>query len=177
MNDSLQEIYNQIWNDHVQSIRNFCHANLQGRPEDAEDMLQDAFGLLWKKMLKGDVPKKPKAWLMTTVKNLSYEEYRATAKKRDNCSDTPWDEAVYLPRYTEDINDTLEREAESEKLLKAIDEELTDSEKAMVVYDKVDGVPQAKIAQLFGKSPGSTRVQLHRLNKKLALIKQKKGKA
>ena len=51
MNSSMQELlYTQLWNEHVQSIRNFCYAKLKGRPEDAEDMLQDAFGLLWQKI-------------------------------------------------------------------------------------------------------------------------------
>lgn len=176
MNSSLQETYNQIWNDNVKSVRNLCYAKLKGCPEDAEDMLQEAFGLLWKKMLYDRVPQNPKAWLLITVKNLAYQKYKHNAKERDNRSSAPLDEAVYLPRHTEDITDTLEREEKNAKLWKALDEGLTNDEKAIIIYDKIDGVPQAKIAQMFGKKPGSTRVQIHRLNKKLNRIKQKAEK-
>lgn len=176
MDNSLKETYNQIWNDHVKSVRNLCYAKLQGRPEDAEDMLQEAFGLLWKKMINDHVPSNPKAWLFTTVKNLAYEEYRHTSKEKENRYGAPLNEAIYMPRYSEDISGTLEKEEENAKYWKALDEGLTNEEKVIITYDKIDGVPQAKIAQMFGKKPGSTRVQIHRLNKKLARIKQEAEK-
>ena len=81
-----------------------------------------------------------------------------------------------MQRYSEDISDTLEKEEENAKYWKALEEGLTNEEKVIITYDKIDGVPQAKIAQMFGKKPGSTRVQIHRLNKKLARIKQEAEK-
>lgn len=176
MNSSLQEIYTQLWNEHVQSTRNFCYTKLKGRPEDAEDMLQDAFGLLWKKMLNDCVPPNPKAWLLATVNNLARTEYRHTAKERNNRSSAPLDETASLPHYEEDILDTLERQEQNAKVWKALDENFTNEEKIIITYDKIDGVPQAKIAQMFGKKPGSTRVQIYRLNQKLNRIKQEKEK-
>lgn len=170
MNNSMQEIYTQIWNDNIQTIRAVCYAKLNGRREDAEDMVQNAFGLLWKKLLTGTVPPNPKAWLIKTVKNLSYEQYRSNAQNTDNISSTPVDEG-FRTRYSDaDVAQLLEQQEHSEALLKAFNENFTQEEKQIIIYDRVDGIPQAKISQLFCQKPGSTRVRIHRLKHRLQLI-------
>ena len=173
MNSSMQKLlYTQLWNEHVQSIRNFCYAKLKGRPEDAEDMLQDAFGLLWQKIKNDDVPPEPKGWLVNTVKNLAYAEYRHTAKEREKLSSAPFDEASYRVNTAEDVVQTLEREEHNARLWKVFDEELTAEEKQMLIYDAVDEIPQAEIARKLNKNPSTTRVNIHRAKQKLGHKKQ-----
>ncbi len=174
MNSSMQEIYTQLWNEHVQSIRNFCYSKLKGRPEDAEDMLQEAFGLLWKKMITEGLPPNPKAWLLSTVNNLARTEYRHTAKSKEKLSSAPFDETVVHTNYSaEDVVQTLEREEHNAKLWKAFDEGLTKEEKQIIIYDTVQEIPQAEIAKIINKNPNTTRVNIHRAKQKLEHIKQK----
>lgn len=174
MNGSMQEIYIQLWNEYVQAVRNYCYTKLRGRPEDAEDMLQETFGLLWKKLITDGVPPNPHAWLLQTAKNLARSEYRHTSKDRQNLSAAPIDETVTASRYVEDIAETLERQEHNARILKILDEDFTREEKQIIIYDKVDGIPQAKIAELMNKSSVSTRVRIHRLNQRLNQIKQEK---
>lgn len=173
MNSSMQEIYTQLWNEHVQSIRTYCYSKLKGRPEDAEDMLQEAFGLLWQKIITDDVPPKPKRWLFKTVKNLACAEYRHTAKNRESLSFAPFDESVYMHCSVEDVAQTLEKEEHNAQMWKAFDEELTTEEKQIIVYDTVQEIPQAEIAKIINKNPSTTRVNIHRAKLKLGNIKQK----
>lgn len=173
MNSSMQEIYIQLWDEHVRSVRNYCYSKLKGRPEDAEDMLQEAFGLLWQKILTDDVPPEPKRWLFKTVNNLAYAEYRHTAKARENLSSAPFDETVHINNSAEDVVQTLEREEHNAQLWKAFDEGLTKQEKQIIIYDTVQEIPQAEIAKIINKNPGTTRVNIHRAKHKLDNIKQK----
>ena len=156
-NSSLQEIYTQIWNEHVSQIRNYCHARLMGRPDDAEDMLLDAFRLLWEKLITDGVPPNPKAWLVATVRNLSRTEYRHTAKDKNNLSSSPFDETVHLQHSADDIAVTLEKEELNEELWKALLEELSDEERRLIKYEAIDEIPQAQIAEILGKSLSSTK--------------------
>lgn len=176
MNSSMQEIYTQLWNEHVQSIKNYCYSKLVGRPEDAEDMLQEAFRLLWKKIITDDVPPMPKQWLIKTVKNLARAEYRHTVKARENISSAPLDEVAYLHYSEEDVSQMLEKEEHNAEIWKAFDEELTEEEKRIIIYDKIDEIPQAKIAEIINQKPNTTRVKIHRANQKLDHIKQEKEK-
>lgn len=173
MNSSMQELYTQLWNEHVQSIRNLCYTKLQGRPEDAEDMLQEAFGLLWQKIVTDDVPPEPKWWLIKTVKNLSCAEYRHTVKNRENLSFLPFDEALYKQYSVEDVAQTLEREEHNSEMWKAFDEGLTQEEKQIIIYDTVEEIPQAQIAKMINKKASTTRVNIHRAKQKLGHMKKK----
>ncbi|MBQ3499047.1 MAG: sigma-70 family RNA polymerase sigma factor [Clostridia bacterium] len=176
MNSSLQETYTQLWNEHVQSVRNFCYAKLKGRPDDAEDMLHDAFRLLWEKMLSEGVPPNPKAWLLATVNNLALIQYRHTECEKNNRTAEPFDEAVMQCVSVEDVAERVEKAEINEALWKVLLEELNDEERLMIWYDTVEGIPQAQIAELMGKSYNSTRVRIHRLRQRLRQIKREKEK-
>ena len=174
MGDSLQKIYTDIWNAHVLEVRNYCNAKLKGRPDDADDILNDAFGLLWEKMLKDGVPPNPKAWLLATVKNLTLTEYRHIKRDENNLSSTPFDETVQLPYSENDISEMLEKEELHDELIKALTEELSDEERRLIKYEISDEIPQAQIAGLIGKNLSATKTQIFRLKHKLRKIRLEK---
>ncbi len=175
MNSSMQEIYTQLWHEHVQSVRNYCYSKLKGRPEDAEDMLQEAFALLWRKIITDGVPPNPRAWLLTTINNLSMTEYKHTSRNNKNISSVSLDGTVIL--YTDkDIAETLEKEELKAQLVKALTEELTDDERRLIKYETVDEIPQAQIAEILGQSLSATKMQIFRLKRKLRQIKKEKEK-
>lgn len=176
MSDSLHKIYTDIWNAHVLEVRNYCNAKLKGRPDDADDILNDAFRLLWEKMLKDGVPPNPKAWLLATVKNLSFTEYRHTARDKNNLSSAPFDETVYLPYSADDVAQILEKQELNAELCKALREELSDEERRLIKYEIIDEIPQAQIAELIGKNLSATKTQIFRLKHKLRKIRIEKEK-
>ena len=176
MNSSLQDIYTEIWNKYSQDIRTCCYSKLKGRPEDAEDMLQEAFKLLWGKMVADEVPPNPKAWLIVTVKNLSYTEYRQTQKEQNNISYDSFNETVQLNYIADDVADTLEREERNAELWRILLEDLSNEERYILKCDRLDDVPQAEIAERLGKNHGSTKAQIFRLNRKVRLLKKEKEK-
>ena len=174
MSDSLQKIYTDIWNAHVLEVRNYCNAKLKGRPDDADDILNDAFRLLWEKMLKDGVPPNPKAWLLATVKNLTLTEYRHTVRDKNNLSSAPFDETVQLQYSVGDISQTLEKEEMYDELIKVLTDELSDEERRLIKYEIIDEIPQAQIAELIGKNLSATKTQIFRLKHKLRKIKREK---
>lgn len=176
MSDSQERIYEEIWNKHVVAVRNFCYTKLSGRPEDAEDMLMSAFGLLWKKIVTDDVPPNPKAWLLATVNNLSYTEYRHTEKDKNNMTKAPLNETVALYYLVDDVAEVLEKEERNAELWKILLEELNNEERYILKCDTVDGIPQAQIAEMIGKNHGSTKAQIFRLKRKIKLSKKEKEK-
>ncbi len=176
MDRSLQEIYTQIWNEHVSETRNYCHAKLKGRPDDADDMLHDAFRLLWEKLINDGVPSNPKAWLLATVKNLAFTEYRHTERDKNNLSSAPFDETVYLPYSADDVAQILEKQELNAELCKALREELSDEERRLIKYEIIDEIPQAQIAELIGKNLSATKTQIFRLKHKLKKIRIEKEK-
>ncbi len=176
MSDSQERIYNEIWDEHVVAVRSFCYAKLSGRPEDAEDMLMSAFGLLWKKIVTDDVPPNPKAWLLATVNNLSFTEYRHTEKDKNNLTYAPLDETVTLYYLVDDIADVLEKEEWNTELWNILLEDLNNEERYILKCDTVDDIPQAQIAEMIGKNHGSTKAQIFRLKRKVKLLKKEKEK-
>ncbi len=176
MNDSIYEAYTEIWIDHVWEVRNYCNAKLKGRPDDADDILNNVFELLWEKMIKDGVPPNPKAWLLATVKNLMLTEYRNTARDKSNLSSSPFDETVKLYYSTGDISQMLEEEELHEELVKVLTEDLNDEERLLIKYEIIDEIPQAKIAELIGKNLSATKTQIFRLKHKLRKIKDEKEK-
>lgn len=174
MSDSLHKIYTDIWNAHVLEVRNYCNAKLKGRPDDADDILNDAFRLMWEKMLKDGVPPNPKAWLLATVKNLTLTEYRHTVRDKNNLSSAPFDETVQLQYSVGDISQTLEKEEMYDELIKVLTDELSDEERLLIKYEIIDEIPQAQIAELIGKNLSATKTQIFRLKHKLRKIKREK---
>ena len=157
-------------------MRTFCYTKLSGRPEDAEDLLMAAFGLLWRKIVTDKVPPNPKAWLLATVNNLSYSEYRHTRKDNNNLTYAPFDETVSLYYTVEDVAEVIEKEEKNTELWKILLEDLNDEERYILKCDTVDCIPQAQIAEMLGKTHGSTKGQIFRIKRRIKLRKKEKEK-
>lgn len=175
MKESQKEIYARIWDENFVSVRRFCHAKLKNRPEDADDMLYHAFGLLWEKIVTDGAPPNPKAWLLATVNNLASMEYRRTARDTEYRTADGFDEILHTNRFTQDVAETYEREENNAELWRIVHEELTDNEKLLLHYSEVEGLSGEQISQKLGRNFNTTRVQLSRARSKLREIKLKKS--
>lgn len=137
------------WSDAV--FRFACKCT--GNAEDARDIVQNSFEVLWQK--KADVvPAKAKAFLFQIAYRQSIDLYRK--QKRISYKEEVRDERVVTTTNT-DLKKVLDR------ALSTLDEQ----GKALVLLKDYEGYNYEEIAQITGLSGAQVKVYLHRARKTL----------
>ena len=124
-----------------------------GNEEDARDVVQNSFEVLWKK--REDVAtEKAKAFLFQVAYNQSVDNYRK--QKRVLYTEKAVDERSYHPRQT-DLKKVLDR---------ALDR-LEEQPRALILLKDYEGYRYEEIAQITGLTETQVKVYLHRARKTL----------
>lgn len=124
-----------------------------GHEEDARDIVQNSFAVLWQK--KGSVtPEKAKAFLFQIAYRQSIDLYRK--QKRMTYKDEMTDDRMVTPTSS-DLKRILD---------KALDQ-LDEQSKALVLLKDQEGYRYDEIAQITGLSDSQVKVYLHRARKTL----------
>lgn len=140
--------------------------NIVGDERDAEECVSDAYLALWNSI----PPQKPqslRAFLLSTVRNLSLTRYHFnTAQKRNSIYDVALDELLEVipDAHGEDMASKDQALADAiNAFLKTLDA----ADRILFVrrYWYSDSV--ARLAQAFGKTPHYISVRLSRMRKKL----------
>jgi len=122
-----------------------------GNAEDAHDIVQNCFEVLWQK--KGEImPAKAKAFLFQVAYNQSVDNYR----KRSRISFVERPEESMTPS-----NPDLKRVLDN--ALSQLDEQ----SRALVLLKDYEGYSYEEIAQITGLSDSQVKVYLHRARKVL----------
>lgn len=132
-----------------------------GNPEDAADVVQDAFVNAFQSLASFKGESEFFTWLYRIAFNTAISQKR---KKRPTISlDAARDgEAGYDPAAgTPDAGATLER-AEDERVLTAAIAKLSDEHRAVLVLKDIDGAKYEEIAATLGIPIGTVRSRLHR---------------
>lgn len=174
MDDSLKEICEQIWEDYYQEMRRHSHSKLRGHYEDAEDVVQTAFKLLWAKMLKDDVPVSPQAWLHKTIGYLVKMQYRQYEKEKI-CIPLSSNEETSVS-FALDVDDKMANEQLYAELWKIFEEELNDDEKTLIKYSIFEEKGNKETAALLGISETATKQRKYRLMRKTHQMSERKKK-
>lgn len=174
MNDSLQEIYEYIWNEHSETVRTFCHARLHGRYHDAEGLYMAAFEILWDLMLRKGVPPNPKAWLLRTAKNLVFTQYRNNTKDSENLDRSIY--ATFQLFFGSDMAEDIENKEYRQALLAEIEQTLNEEEKTLIYYNSILKLRQAETAKKMGISEDAVKQRWLRLRRKMDKIRERKRK-
>ena len=124
-----------------------------GHEEDARDIVQNSFEVLWQKR-KDVMPVKAKAFLFQVAYRQSVDNYRK--KRRITYSDVPEDTENISPANP-DLKRVLER------ALAQLDEQ----GRALVLLKDHEGYRYEEIAQITGLSGSQVKVYLHRARKTL----------
>lgn len=124
-----------------------------GHEEDARDIVQSSFEVLWQKR-KDVMPEKGKAFLFQVAYRQSVDNYRK--KRRVTYNEVP-EQAESIKPGNPDLKRVLER------ALAQLDEQA----RALVLLKDHEGYRYEEIARITGLSDSQVKVYLHRARKTL----------
>lgn len=128
-------------------------------PEDAEDILQEAYAKLWSKRDALETVRSPEAFAVTTVRNLCLDFLRSP---RSNSRSAP------LEEVTLHSEDSPERQVEMRDQLRQVRrliEELPPNQRQVIRLRGMEDCSLEEIAQITGFSDANVRTLLSRARK------------
>lgn len=128
-------------------------------PEDAEDILQEAYARLWSKRASLEAVQNPEAFAITIVRNLCLDFLRSP---RSNSRSEPL-EAITLPS-----EDSPDRQVELRDQLRQVHrliEELPPNQRQVIRLRGMEDCSLEEIAQITGFSDANVRTLLSRARK------------
>ena len=142
--------YNLCVQDWADALFRFCRKST-GNEEDARDIVQSSFEVLWKK--KDNVPaEKGKAFLFQVAYNQSIDLYRKNKR-------VALTEEIKTYEMTQPTNPDLKKILE--KALSRLDEQA----RALILLKDYEGYKYEEIAQITGLNDNQVKVYLHRARK------------
>ena len=174
MNDTLKEVYEQIYKEYYQEMKKHSHSKLRCHYEDAEDVVQNAFKLLWARILKDGVPLSPQAWLHKTIGYLVKMQYRQYEKDK-MCVPLTLNEETNLS-FTLDIDEKMATEQLYDELWKLYQEELNDEEKTLIKYSIFEEKEYKEIGKIMELSVTAVKQRRYRLMRKTHQMSERKKK-
>ncbi len=153
--DALAEFY-----QHTCRAAYALALSLMQNPQDAEDVLQDAYLRVWTMAGRynvGSTPGRPVGWLLTILRNLAYSKLRT--QKRS------------VPLSTEDLDlffaDRPAVSSEDRLVLDAALLTLSEEERQIILLHAAGGLKHREIAQLLGLPLSTVLSKYRRTLKKL----------
>jgi RNA polymerase sigma-70 factor, ECF subfamily len=142
---------------------------LTGNPQDAEEVVQDAF---WCVIRQIDTFRRESAfgsWLYRIVANAAYQKLRRRAVRRRELSldemlpafDHRGKHVEPVPDWSASVDDPA-RQTELRAALSAAIEELPPDYRAVVVLRDVEGLAHCEIGDALGLTIGSVKTRVHR---------------
>ncbi len=148
--------------------------NLLGSPEDAEEVVNDAWLGVWNTI----PPKRPQSlfgYVCKLVRNIAVNRYhQKTAKKRDSRYDEALDELEYCLTGGPTVEEEVDAR-ETARALNAFLETLDYDNRVMFMRRYWFGDSVDEISKMFGTTPHYVSVRLFRIRQKLAEYLRKEG--
>ncbi len=156
----------QIYDAYSARIYNYIY-HRTGDHDVAEDMTAEVFLRMLEAIRKGRPPRVSLgAWLYRIAHNLVVDHFRQKPKK----ASLPLDERLVAAPPDVALEDRLARE----QLLAAISQ-LTPDQQQVVTLKFMEGLSNAEIASILGKSEGAVKALQHRALASLRRILEKSG--
>ena len=156
------ELFAETYDKHYKAMLKYALVRLHYAKESAEDCVQDAFVVYYKRLLSGESIINPRAFLYRAVENLckrSDADFVREAKRRadlDELSETPAPE-----------NDRLASELDYDEIAKLLVSALTDSEQELFRLKYTEGKALSEIGVLLGISANAAALRVSRLRTKI----------
>lgn len=147
------------YSEHYSSAFRLAFAKLKNNHQ-AEDCVQEAFLVLYKKYLNGEEIEFVRAFLFKTVNNLAL---KIIADNSRQAVLIPLEQVEYIPSQNEDVDDRLAFEQYSRQISKA----LSQSQGELFRLRYVDDLTIEQIAQATNSTIGAVTTSLSRIRKKL----------
>lgn len=129
---------------------------------DADDVLQDAFCRLWPRADSLDTPQVAEAMAVTTVRNLSIDEWRRRTTRDEVEFDAERD-----TRLSESPVEEIERQERYKQLKLLIEKELSPVQQQILHLREYEELEMNEIAERVGMTPENVRVNLSRARKRI----------
>lgn len=155
----LKEAYSKYYS----SIYRFCLSRLKNDKDSIEDIVQEAYLVLYNKYLENINVEYPLAFLMKTADNLVKKRYAEIEKMQRQ---VPIEEVIHIESQNEDIDDRLTFEQYSKQISDALNE--TDAELFSMRY--VEELKIDEIAERMNMSIPAVTTRLSRIREKLRKI-------
>ena len=151
---ALAELYNRT----RPAVYGFALSILKN-PHDAEDILHDAYLQVWRSAGQYRTQGKPRAWLMTIVRNLSLSHLRQQGRTEPLVQEDWQDRLADIPAVTQEDRLTLA----------ALLEALGDQERQIVTLHALGGLKHREIAAMLSLPLPTVLSKYSRALKKLQL--------
>ncbi|MBU1108251.1 MAG: sigma-70 family RNA polymerase sigma factor [Candidatus Riflebacteria bacterium] len=129
-----------------------------------EDLVQETFERVIRKLDAYDEQKKFSVWLLTVGRNLYFDQCRRETRKREH------QQQIVSEPVTSPEDEVVERHTASELL-----QTLTPQEKFLVDLRVFQGMPFAEIAELTGEVEATLRSRFFRIMGRLRITLEKKA--
>lgn len=163
-NPPEQEVFQSLFDNYYEAIRNFLYYK-SGDIEQAEDLTQEAFLILWKKR-ESINPEKAKSYLYTIANNLFLNELKHQ-KVVLRFQQQPVSNVVFeSPQFM------MEEEEFKHKLEKAISD-LPEKNRSVFLMNRVEKMTYKEIADRLGLSVKAVEKRMHKALMELRKLSEK----
>lgn len=158
---ALQDRFTQIYNRYKGPIYKMCLVKLKDE-SIAEDCMQNAFIVLYKKMLNGEEIKNPRAFLYKTAGNFVLKSFDERAKQLDRTvSITDYEDRLI------DEQNRIDNNIDYELLNKQLNALLTPDEQRLLKLKYIDDLTIEEAAKALDISKAAVAKRLQRLREKI----------
>lgn len=152
--NALEKLYNLT----STSVYGFALSILR-RPQDAEDVMQDAYIKIYSAAKSYSALGKPLAWILKIVRNQALMKIRQNQKV-----------AAEFDENADEFSEDFSTQSLNKVLLNAAMTTLSDEERQIIVLHSVSGLKHGEIADLIGIPLSTALSKYHRALKKLRKI-------
>ena len=165
-NEPLDRDFTELYRAHLRDVYSYAYYRI-GNHHDAEDLTEQTFLQAYRHFERAQResqgrPLRP--WLIRIAHNLAANLYRDRSRKPQ----TPIQDTGLLSA-THTTEDLVEGRDELARILEGIDELPDDRREALIMRFAL-GMDNREIARAMGRSPGATKVLIHRAIKQLEEI-------
>jgi RNA polymerase sigma-70 factor (ECF subfamily) len=147
MNDLNHNYYEKLFREHYEALCRFG-LGMIGDPDQAEDIVQQAFIKLWNKRMEMDLSRSVKAYLYASVRNSCINHIRDNKKFRSRVLDIE----IYGDENAPVIADGFQTlvAGELSNKIEAAFEKLPEKSKAVFMMSRLDRMKYREIAEKLG---------------------------
>jgi RNA polymerase sigma-70 factor (ECF subfamily) len=165
-----------VYRDHVQMVARWV-ARLAGRGADVEDLTQEVFVIVDRRLREFRGDSAVSTWLFRIAANVAANDRRRRAR-------VPWWNPVRLgleralPALVDTPLDRLER-LERQSMFYEVLDRLREEHRRVLVLFELEQLSTSEIAPMLGRTEGSVRVLLHRARAAFlkGLLRERKRRA
>jgi len=158
---AVQDRFTQIYNEYKSPIYKMCLVKLKDK-DSAEDCMQNAFMVLYKKMLSGEEIKNPRTFLYKTSGNFVLKSFEEKTKSNNRI--------VPISDYEDKLVDEqnkMDSNIDYEMLNKQLNTILTPDEQQLLTYKYIYDFTIEETAKRLNISKTAAAKRLQRLREKI----------